>query len=90
MNTFTINHGKAAKTMSFEGEILDYVLYSRALGNAETSNEVIFKLWSMNETFRDIIREHFKNCEIVLWKKFLTFRRILTFLKDFHKKLVKI
>ena len=30
--------------MSFEGEILDYVLYNRTLGSIITSNEVIFKI----------------------------------------------
>ena len=30
--------------MSYEGEILNYVLYSKALENAVTSNVVIFKL----------------------------------------------
>ena len=44
MNTISLHHGKDAKTMSFEGEILDYVIYNRALGNAVTSNEVIIKL----------------------------------------------
>ena len=44
MNTITLHHEKAAKTMSFEGEILNYVLYSRAIGNDVTSNKDIFKL----------------------------------------------
>ena len=30
--------------MLYEGEILNYVLYNRALGNTVTSNEVIFKI----------------------------------------------
>ena len=34
MNTMTCLHAKATKTMSFEGEILDYALYNRALGNS--------------------------------------------------------
>ena len=37
-------HWKVAKMMSYEGEIFDYVLYSRALWNAVTNNEVILKL----------------------------------------------
>ena len=44
MNTITLHHGKAAKKMSFEGKVLDYVLYSSALGNDLTSNRNIFKL----------------------------------------------
>ena len=48
MNTITLHNLKAAKTISCEGEILDYVLYSKALGNTVTSSEVIFKLWSMD------------------------------------------
>ena len=45
------HHGKAAKMISYEGEILDYVLYNKDLGNAVTSNDFIFKLWNMDETF---------------------------------------
>ena len=44
INTITLHYGKAAKTISYEGEILDYVIYNRALGNTGTSNEVIFNL----------------------------------------------
>ena len=44
INTISLHHGKATKMMSFVGEILDYVLYNRAYGNAVTSNEVIYKL----------------------------------------------
>ena len=51
-NTISLYHGKAAKTMPYEIEILDYVLYNRVLGNDVTSNEVIFKLWSIDQTFR--------------------------------------
>ena len=37
--------------MSFEGEILDYVLHNRALGNAVTSNKLIFNRWCIDEIF---------------------------------------
>ena len=38
INTITLHNGKAAKKMSFEEEILDYILYNRDIGNAVTSN----------------------------------------------------
>ena len=69
MDTIILHHGKAAKTMSFEGEILDYVLYNRAFGNTVTSNEVILKLWSMDETFRENIGVYFKNNDIFFGKE---------------------
>ena len=47
--------------MLYEGEIIDDVLYSRAHGNAIASNEVIFKLWSVDEIFREKNGVHFKN-----------------------------
>ena len=53
MNTITHHHGKAAKTMTFDREILDYVLYIKALGNDATSSEIIFKQEGINETFRE-------------------------------------
>ena len=53
MSTITLHQGKSSKTISYESEILDYVYYNRALGNAVTSNEIIFKLWSINEKYRE-------------------------------------
>ena len=48
MSTITLHQGKSSITISFESEILDYAYYNRALGNAVTSNEIIFKLWSID------------------------------------------
>ena len=35
INNITLHHVKTDNAMSYEGEMVDYVLYSRALGNAE-------------------------------------------------------
>ena len=76
MNIITLHHGKAAKMMSFEEEILDYVLYSRALGNDVVSNELIFKLWNMDETFREKSWSTLQKWWYRFMKiHFLTFRR---------------
>ena len=87
INIIALHHAKATKTMPYEGEIFDYVLYNRALWNAVTSNEVIFKLWRIDETFiKKNLVVHFKNGDIVLWKSiFLLSEEILTFLKNFEK-----
>ena len=53
MNTITLYHRKTDKMMSFEREILDYVLYNRILGSIITSNEVIFKILIIDKTFRE-------------------------------------
>ena len=53
IDNITLHLEKDAKIPSFKGEILDYVLYSRVLGNDVTSSEVIFKLWYMDETFKE-------------------------------------
>ena len=86
MNTITLHHRKAAKTISFEGEILNYVLYNNALGNAVVSKEVIFKLYCMDETFRENLGVHFKKSDIVLWKDFFYLQKKCShFLKTSRK-----
>ena len=42
MSTITLHQGKSSKAISYESEILDYVYYNRALGNAVTSNEKFY------------------------------------------------
>ena len=44
LNTITLHHGKLALPIAHKNEILDFVLYNRALGNVVTSNEIIYKL----------------------------------------------
>ena len=43
MRTVTLYKGKFAKTVPHE-EILDIILYNRALDNSVTSNKIIYKL----------------------------------------------
>ena len=62
--------------MSFEGEILDYVLFNRAYENFVTNNEIMFKPWSMDEIFREkswTLLQKWWYC-FMKWY-FLTFRR---------------
>ena len=48
--------------------------------------KIIFKLWSMEETFRENFGGHFKNSNIVFWKDiFLLSEKILLFPKNFQK-----
>ena len=44
LNTITLYQGKVALTITHENEILDFVLYNRALSNVVTSNEIIYKI----------------------------------------------
>ena len=37
-NTITLHQAKLALTITYEHEILDFVLYNRALGNVVSSN----------------------------------------------------
>ena len=39
MSTITLHKCEPEKTVSHEEEILDFILYNRALGNAVTSNK---------------------------------------------------
>ena len=49
-----------------ENDILDFVLYNKALGNVVASNEIIYKLWSINDKNKENHGVHFKNSVIVL------------------------
>ena len=49
LNTITLHQGKVDLTIIYENKILDFVLYNRALGNVVTSNQIIYKLWSIDE-----------------------------------------
>ena len=67
---------KLLKLYHYVGEILDFVLYNRALGYAVTSNEVIFKLRSMDEGFRENSQSTLQKWWYCFMKRhFLTFRR---------------
>ena len=41
LNTITLHKGKVALTITHENEILDFVLYNRALSTVVTSNDII-------------------------------------------------
>ena len=76
MSTTTLHQGKSSKKISYESEILDYVYYNRALGNAITSNEIIFKLWSIDEKYREKSWSSLQKWWYRFMKRhFLTFRR---------------
>ena len=40
LNTITLHQGKAVLTMTHENEILNFMLYNRALGNVVTSKRL--------------------------------------------------
>ena len=44
LNTITLHQVRVALTITYEHEILDFVLYNRALGNVVSSNQIIYKL----------------------------------------------
>ena len=72
----TLHQGKSSKTISYESEIFDYVYYNRALGNAVTSNEIIFKLWSIDEKYGEKSWISLQKWWYRFMKRhFLTFRR---------------
>ena len=75
MNIITLHHENTAKTMLFEEEIIDYILYSRALANAVKSNRNIFKLWSLNETFREKMENTSKMVRSFYEKAFSYFQK---------------
>ena len=51
----TLHHAKICLTTLFESKILDFEYYNRALGNAVTSNQIIYTYFSMNEVQREIM-----------------------------------
>ena len=53
MSTVTLHIGKLAKTFPHDEEILNFILYNRAFGNAVTSNEIIYKLRSIDERYQE-------------------------------------
>ena len=73
MSTITLHQGKSSKTITYESEILDYVYYNRALGNALTSNGIIFKLWSIDEKYREKILELTSKMVISLYENTISY-----------------
>ena len=62
--------------MLFEERIFDYLLYNRDLGNSVISNEVIFKLGIMDETFKEKSLSTLQKWQYNFMKRhFLTFKR---------------
>ena len=47
MSTVTLHKDKLAKRVPHE-EIIDFILNNRAFGYAVTSNEIIYKFWSID------------------------------------------
>ena len=53
MSNVTLNKGKLAKTVLHEEEILEFILYNRALDNAVANNEIIYKPWSIDKRYQE-------------------------------------
>ena len=51
LNTITLHQTKVALTITHENEILDFVLYNWALDNVVSSNQILYKLWSIDEKY---------------------------------------
>ena len=51
MSTVALHIGRLAKKVSHKENNLDIILYYKALGNAETSNKIIYKLWSIEKRY---------------------------------------
>ena len=86
MNTITLHYGKSVKTTSFEGEILDYAFIDRALENAVTSNEVIFKLYTWMKYLEKIL-EYISKMEKPFYEKTFSYfqKKYSHFLKTLRK-----
>ena len=57
LSTITLHQAKVVLTITHENEILDFVLFNRALGNVVTSNQIIYKFWSIDEKYNEKIME---------------------------------
>ena len=66
MSTFEFHKDILAKTVSREEEILDFILFDRSLGNAVARNEIIYKLWRIDERYQKNNGVHLKSGYIVL------------------------
>ena len=66
LNTITLHQAKVAHKITHTNEILDFVLYNMKLGNVVTSNQIIDKLWSLDDKYKKKSWIHFKNGVIVL------------------------
>ena len=66
LNIITLHWWKVALTITIENEILDFVLYNMALSNIVTSNEIIDKLWSIDEKYMKNHGVYFRNGVILL------------------------
>ena len=53
MSTVALHIGRLAKKYSYKENNLDFILYYKALGNAETSSKIIYKLWSIEKRYRE-------------------------------------
>ena len=89
MSTITLHQGKSSKTISYESEILDYVYYNRALGNAVTSNEIIFKLWSIDEKYRKNLEFTSKMVISLYEKTFFYFQKKYSYFSKTSRELFR-
>ena len=58
MSTVTLHKDKLAKAVLHEEKILDFILYNRVLCNVVTNNEIIYKLWSIDERYQEKMIEY--------------------------------
>ena len=76
LNTITLHQAKVALTITYENKILDFVLYNRALGNVVSSNQIIYKLWSIDEKYNEKSWSLLQKwCYHFMHRNYLNFRR---------------
>ena len=76
MSTVTLYKDKLTKAVSHETKFLDFILYNRSLDNAVTRNNYIYKLWSIDDRYREkSLSTLQKWWYCFMHRHFLTFRR---------------
>ena len=83
LNIITLHQGKIVLAITHEHEIVDFVLYNRALGNVVTSNQMIQAL-KIDQKYNEKSWVHFRNGVIVLCTKIIELlEEAPIFLKNF-------
>ena len=86
LNTITLRLWKVTLPLTHENEILDFILNNKALGNVATSNEIVYKFWSINKKYKEKSCSSLQKwCNRFLHRDYLTFRRSIHIYKIFLK-----
>ena len=84
LNSITLLQAKVVLTITHENEILDFVLYNRALGSVISSNHTIYKLWSIDEKYKKKSWSSLQKwCYRFMHRNYLTLEEAPIFLKNF-------